>query len=158
MDLRGDHCEYFGALLVFVNWSGGVLTPEIWTVCMMAAADHTCHRHRHWSLVRRAFILVMMWALFGIYLTMESYQQMVMIPVSALVMEIALVGALIYHVCQKESGLTFFVEVELIEMFAGYFIEAFLDQLAVAMNVDVKILVKFQHALEYPRLSLNSMR
>lgn len=88
------------ALLAFVNWNGGVLTPEIWTVCMMSAATILAIAIGL-EFGTPAFILVIMWALFGIYLRWNHVSDGI-IPVSAIVMEIALVGVLIYSVSRRK--------------------------------------------------------
>jgi hypothetical protein len=46
------------------------------------------------------------------------------------------------------------VKIKFIVMFIGNFIKSPFDQLPVSVNVDVKILVKLDNALENPRLSL----
>jgi benzodiazapine receptor len=88
------------ALLVSVNWDGGILTPEIWTVCMMAGAALIAIAIGL-EFKTPAFILVIMWALFGIYVRWNDAESGV-IPVSAIIMEVILFGALIYSVARKK--------------------------------------------------------
>jgi hypothetical protein len=87
------------ALLVFVQWKGGILTPEIWTVCMMASAAFLALRVGL-DFRTPAFIPVIMWALFGIYLRWHAANGM--IPVAAIVMEVVLFGGLIYYAVRKK--------------------------------------------------------
>lgn len=55
------------ALLVSFQWQGGPLSPQTWTVLMMiVAASLACWMA--WRYNVPAFILVVMWALLGIYL------------------------------------------------------------------------------------------
>jgi benzodiazapine receptor len=55
------------ALLVSIRWQGGPLSPQAWTVVMMIAAASLAF-FMAWRYNVPAFILVVMWALLGIYL------------------------------------------------------------------------------------------
>ncbi len=54
------------ALLVSLSWAGGILSPTIWTITMISVASvlgiFIAERYRE-----PAFLLVLIWALFGIY-------------------------------------------------------------------------------------------
>jgi benzodiazapine receptor len=55
------------ALLVSFRWQGGPLSPQAWTMVMMiVAASLACFMA--WRYSTPPFILVVMWALLGIYL------------------------------------------------------------------------------------------
>jgi hypothetical protein len=88
------------ALLVSFDWSGGYLSQEGWTVLMMTTAAILA-----FTITKQfgtpAFIAVVMWALFGIYLKWQN-SDYVLINISVIVLEVALAGGLIYFFLRKK--------------------------------------------------------
>lgn len=89
------------ALLISFNWNGGFMTPEAWTVCMMAvAAGLAFIVTKHFR--TPAFIVVVMWALLGIYLRWQQTDHK-LITVSAVSLEVVLAIVLVYYSRRKIS-------------------------------------------------------
>jgi translocator protein len=81
------------ALLVSFKWQGGPLSQQAWTVVMMIVAASLAF-FIAWRYNARAFILVVMWALLGIYLRWRHTEFTILIY-TAMVLILALGGAFI---------------------------------------------------------------
>lgn len=78
-------------LLISINWSGGFLTPIYWTIVMIGIAA-TLGLYIAFQFKEPAFLLVLMWAFFGIYSKWANtenngiaYAALIAIPVLAIV-------------------------------------------------------------------------
>lgn len=87
------------ALLVSLDWRGGFMAPEGWTVLMMAVAAALAFIvTKHFG--TPAFIVVVMWALLGIYLRWQQTDR-ALITMSAITLEVVLAILLIYFSRRK---------------------------------------------------------
>jgi len=90
------------AFLVHLKWQGGFLSPEQWTVVMMCVAAGLSAvmavRFRAW-----AFVMVVMWALVGIYLRWDGtvYAN---IPRTAIALLMALTAIFFFSLRTPSSG------------------------------------------------------
>jgi translocator protein len=89
------------ALLVSLDWSGGYLSPQGWTVLMMSTAAILAFVVTK-QFGAPAFTLVVMWALLGIYMRWQKSEYSG-ITIAAIVLEILLAIVLIYFSRKKVS-------------------------------------------------------
>ena len=89
------------AFLISVNWTGGAVSAEVWTIGMMAVAAMLATKVVI-DYGTPAFIVVVMWALLGIYLRWHDspYDS---IQIAALILEVLLIGVLIVMITRRKG-------------------------------------------------------
>lgn len=88
------------AFLISIDWTGGAINAEVWTICMMTVSAMLATKVV-FDYGTPAFILVVMWALLGIYLRWNDspYDS---IGTAALILEVFLTGVLIVTTTRRK--------------------------------------------------------